>query len=148
MSDVIYKFGPYEFQASNCDLRKHGLRIKLQPIPRQILHALLERAGETVKRQELQARLWPTDTFVDFDQGLNVAVKKLRDALNESSDAPCYIETVPRIGYRFLVIPEIVRTTNVAAPAAAAEERPPEAALSEAHRNDASNGEPPARPSL
>jgi len=108
MSAPLYRFGPYEFGASSGDLRKQGMRIKLQPKPQQVLRALLERAGETVKRQELHARLWPDDTFVDFDQGLNVAIKKLRDALNDSTGAPLYIETVPAVGYRFLVIPEIV----------------------------------------
>ena len=119
----IYRFGPYEFQASNGDLRKQGLRIKLQPKPQQILQALLEHAGQTVKRQDLNTRLWPQDTFVDFDQGLNVAIKKLRYALNDSSDAPRYIETVPGVGYRFLVPPEIVHESSALVSSAALVDR-------------------------
>ena len=138
MSALLYRFGPYEFQASNGDLRKQGVRIKLQPKPQQILHALLEKAGETVKRQELHAHLWRQDTFVDFDQGLNVAIKKLRDALNDSTDAPRYIETVPGIGYRFLVIPEIGADANALAPAPSIEDRVPEepAARADSHSRD------------
>ena len=84
------------------ELRKHGLRIKLQDQPFQILQALLERPGEIVTRDDLQKRIWPADTFVDFDHGLNNAVKRLREALCDTADTPRYIETLPRRGYRFL----------------------------------------------
>jgi TolB-like protein len=84
------------------ELRKHGLRIKLQEQPFQILQALLERPGEIVTRDDLQKRIWPADTFVDFDHGLNNAVKRLREALCDTAETPRYIETLPRRGYRFL----------------------------------------------
>ena len=77
-------------------------RIQLQEQPFQILATLLERAGEVVTREELQRKLWAADTFVDFDNGLNIAVKKLRVALGDDAEAPSYIETLPRRGYRFL----------------------------------------------
>lgn len=97
-----YTFGPYEFDSLTGSLRKHAIRIRLQRKPQQILLALLERPGETVTRQELRLRLWPEDTFVDFDQGLNVGIKKLRDALCDSSDSPTYILTESGVGYRFI----------------------------------------------
>lgn len=84
------------------ELRKNGLRIKLQDQPFQILQALLERPGEIVTRDDLQKRIWPADTFVDFDHGLNNAVKRLREALCDTAETPRYIETLPRRGYRFL----------------------------------------------
>lgn len=101
MGSCSYIFGPYVLSPSG-DLRKHDLPLKLQRKPLAVLRALLEGAGDTVKRQDLQARLWPSDTFVDFDQGLNAAIKKLRDVLCDSADAPRYIETVPGVGYRFI----------------------------------------------
>ena len=84
------------------ELRKHGVRLKLQDQPFQLLALLLEHAGDVVTREELRQRLWPADTFVDFDTGLNSAVKKLRDVLADSADQPHYIETIPRRGYRFI----------------------------------------------
>ena len=97
-----YAFGPYEFDEHSGRLGRHGVRIKLQRKPQQILLALLETPGETVTRSELQSRLWPQDTFVDFETGLNVAIKKLRDALCDSADSPAYIVTEPGVGYRFI----------------------------------------------
>src|ERR1700751_2174972 len=82
--------------------RKHGLRIKLRDQPFQILLLLLARPGEVVSREELQKQLWPADTFVDFDRGLNKAVNHLRDALGDSADSPRFIETLPKRGYRFI----------------------------------------------
>jgi len=84
------------------ELRKHGLRIRLQEQPFQLLTMLLERAGQVVTREELQQKLWPADTFVDFDHGLNKAVNKVRDALGDSAESPRFVETVARRGYRFL----------------------------------------------
>jgi TolB-like protein/DNA-binding winged helix-turn-helix (wHTH) protein/Flp pilus assembly protein TadD len=95
-------FGPFEADLRSGELRKHGLRLKLQDQPFQVLALLLEHAGDVVTRDELRQRLWPADTFVDFDTGLNSAVKKLRDVLADSADQPRYIETVPRRGYRFI----------------------------------------------
>ena len=83
------------------ELRKGGIRIKLQPKPFQVLAILLERAGATVSRDELKKLLWAPDTFVDFDHGLNTTVNKIREALSDSAENPRYIETLPN-GYRFI----------------------------------------------
>src|SRR5262249_56490372 len=100
-SDVV-QFGIFELNRRAGELRKHGTRIRLQPKPMQILCALLERPGEVVTRDELKARLWPDDTFVDFESGLNTAVNRLRLALGDSAEHPRYIETEARSGYRFI----------------------------------------------
>src|ERR1700756_3794115 len=84
------------------ELRRNEAKLKLQEQPFQVLCALLEHPGELVTREELRGRLWPVDTFVDFDHGLNAAIKRLRDALGESADAPIFIETLARRGYRFI----------------------------------------------
>ncbi len=96
------RFGTYEFDLRSGDLRKHGIRIKLQEQPSQILAILLEHCGQMVTREELQRRLWPSDTFVDFDHSLNTAVMRLREALSDSTENPRFIETLPRRGYRFI----------------------------------------------
>src|SRR6202158_5034450 len=96
------RFGVYEFDLRSGELRKHGIRIKLQEQPCQILAILLEHRGELVTREELQRRLWPSDTFVDFEHSINTAIKKLREALEDDADEPRYIETLPRHGYRFI----------------------------------------------
>ena len=84
------------------ELRKRGLKVRLQDQPFQILVMLLERPGELVTRQEIHRRLWPADTFVDFDHGLNNAINRLREALGDSAETPRFIETLPRKGYRFI----------------------------------------------
>ena len=96
------QFGLFELDLQARELRKSGIRIKLQEQPFQILSMLLERPGEIVTREELQKRLWPGDTFVDFDLSLNSAVKKLRQALGDESDNPRFVETLYRRGYRFI----------------------------------------------
>jgi len=96
------RFGVFEVDLRGGELRKHGLRIRLQTQPFQVLAMLLEHPGEVVSREELQKRLWPADTFVDFDHGLNKAVNKIRKALADSADSPRFVETVSRRGYRFL----------------------------------------------
>ena len=96
------RFSNFEVDLRARELRKHGVRIKLQDQPFQILALLLERPGEIVTREELRDHLWPADTFVDFDHSLNSAVKKLRQALNDDPDVPRFIETLPRRGYRFI----------------------------------------------
>jgi TolB-like protein/DNA-binding winged helix-turn-helix (wHTH) protein/Flp pilus assembly protein TadD len=96
------RFGTFELDLRAGELRKHGLRIRLQEQPFQILVMLLERPGEIVTREELQKRLWPADTFVDFDHGLNKAISKIREALGDSAESPRFVETVARRGYRFL----------------------------------------------
>jgi TolB-like protein/DNA-binding winged helix-turn-helix (wHTH) protein/Tfp pilus assembly protein PilF len=95
-------FDAYELRLSTREFLKHGLRIKLPPQAFQVLQMLVERPGQLISREEFHRALWPADTFVDFDQGLNSAVKKIRDALNDSAETPRYIETLPRLGYRFV----------------------------------------------
>jgi DNA-binding winged helix-turn-helix (wHTH) protein len=99
------RFGVFEVDLDSGELRKHGIKIKLQQKPFQILSLLLERPGDIVTRQELQRRLWPSDVFVDFESGPNNAVKKLRAALGDSAETPRFIETLAGRGYRFLAIP-------------------------------------------
>jgi TolB-like protein/DNA-binding winged helix-turn-helix (wHTH) protein/Tfp pilus assembly protein PilF len=98
----VIRFGIFEVDRRAGELWKKGLRVKLQDQPLQILLALLEKPGEVVTREELRAKLWPTDTFVDFDHGLNAGVKRLRDALDDSAENPRFVETLPRRGYRFI----------------------------------------------
>ena len=101
-SRLVLRFDDFEVHVHSGDLRKHGRPVRLQEQPFQILRALLEKPGEIVSREDLRRQLWPADTFVDFDDGLNTAVKKLRDTLGDSSERPRYIETIPRRGYRFI----------------------------------------------
>ena len=96
------RFGVFDIDLRTQELRKHGTRVKLPRQSFQILHMLLERPGELVTREELQKTLWPSDTFVDFDHGLNNAVKRIRAAIGDSAEAPHWIETLPRLGYRFI----------------------------------------------
>jgi Tol biopolymer transport system component/DNA-binding winged helix-turn-helix (wHTH) protein len=98
----VVRFGLFELDLDARELRKSGVKVKLQEQPFQILAMLLERPGEIVTREELQKRLWPQDTFVDFDLSLNSAVKKLRQALNDDSENPRFVETLYRRGYRFI----------------------------------------------
>ena len=98
----ILGFGSFEVDLASGELRREGLKIKLQDQPLRLLVLLLERAGEVVTREELRSELWPADTFVDFDHSLNTAVRKLREALGDSAEAPSYVETLARRGYRFL----------------------------------------------
>lgn len=97
-----YRFSGFELDLGAGELQKQGRKIRLQGQPLDILVMLLERRGEVVTREELQRRLWPADTFVDFEHSLNAAVKRLREALDDSADAPQFIETLPRRGYRFI----------------------------------------------
>jgi cholera toxin transcriptional activator len=96
------RFAVFEVDLAAGELRKNGTRIRLQEQPFQILVYLLDRAGEVVTREELRQKLWPADTFVDFDHSLNTAVNKLREALGDSASSPRYVETLARRGYRFL----------------------------------------------
>src|ERR1700723_2788050 len=100
--DGRLRFGVFEVDLRTGELRKHGLRVRLQEQPFQVLAMLLQRAGQVVTREELQKKLWPAETFVDFDHGLNKAVNKIRDALGDSAESPRFVETVARRGYRFL----------------------------------------------
>jgi Tol biopolymer transport system component/DNA-binding winged helix-turn-helix (wHTH) protein len=101
-SQRIIRFSTFELNLQTGELRQQGQKLKLQEQPFQVLAALLERPGEMVTREELRSKLWPVDTFVDFDHSLNAAIKRLRDALGESADAPIFIETLARRGYRFI----------------------------------------------
>lgn len=102
------RFGTFEVDLRSGQLYKNGIRLKLQDQPFQVLALLLEHSGDVVTREELRQKLWPADTYVDFDTGLNSAIKKLRDALNDKVEAPRYVETLPRRGYRLIVPVEIV----------------------------------------
>jgi Tol biopolymer transport system component/DNA-binding winged helix-turn-helix (wHTH) protein len=98
----LVRFGPFEINVLTEELRRDGRRIQLQSQPIRILSALLEKPGELVTREDLRRRLWPEDTFVDFEHGLNTAVRKLRQALEDDAEKPTYIETLPKRGYRFI----------------------------------------------
>lgn len=102
-SPATIRFGNFRADLHSCELYKNGIRIRLQAQPFQVLQALLEHPGEVVTREDLQKRIWPADTFVDFDHGLNNAVKKLREALGDDAEKPRFIETLSKRGYRFIV---------------------------------------------
>ena len=106
-SDLTIRFGPFEVNPTTGELRKFGSKLKLTGQPFQILILLLEHPGELVTRDQLREKLWPADTFVDFEHGLNTAVKILRQALGDSAGAPRYVETLPRRGYRFVAPVEV-----------------------------------------
>jgi DNA-binding winged helix-turn-helix (wHTH) protein len=118
---IVYQFGPFEVNAASGELLKNGRRIKLQEQPYRLLVTLLENPGEIVSREELRSRLWLDDTFVDFDGSLRVAVRKLREALEDDAEDPRYIETIPKRGYRFLVseVRRVDAAQEVAEPEAA-----------------------------
>jgi Tol biopolymer transport system component/DNA-binding winged helix-turn-helix (wHTH) protein len=101
-SNSVRRFAAFEVDIEAGELRKGGIKIHLQELPFRVLAAVLERPGEVVTREELREKLWSADTFVEFEHSLNTAVNKLRTALNDSSDTPRYIETLPRRGYRFI----------------------------------------------
>src|SRR6266849_10634120 len=101
-SQQILRFGTFEVNLRSGELRKGGVRIKLHGQPFEVLAMLLERPGQVVTREELRLRLWPADTFVNFDHGVNTSINKLREALGDSADNPRLIETLPRRGYRFI----------------------------------------------
>src|SRR5690242_6378954 len=128
-------FGVFEVDLRAAELRKHGVRIKLQEQPFQILSLLLEHPGEVVTREELREKLWPAHTFVDFDRSLNKAMTKLRAALGDSADSPRYVETIPRHGYRFLA--PVYSPPSEVSHESGARDGP--------HRHLASNGENGAR---
>lgn len=101
-SQRIVRFGIFEFRPAIHELRRDGVRIKVQLKPLQILRALTERPGELVTREELRRELWAEGTFVDFESGLNTATNRLRVALSDSAENPRFVETLPRLGYRFI----------------------------------------------
>jgi DNA-binding winged helix-turn-helix (wHTH) protein len=101
-SSRVARFGLFELDLSAGELRKSGIKLRLQEQPFQVLAVLLERAGDLVTREELQQKLWPSDTFVDFDHSLNTAINKVREALGDSASSPRFVETLARRGYRFI----------------------------------------------
>src|SRR6516164_8617904 len=96
------RFGPFVLDLRNGELKREGRQVRLQGQPAQLLVLLVSRPGELVTREDLHAKLWPADTFVDFDHGLNNAVNRVREALGDSAGSPRYVETIPRKGYRFI----------------------------------------------
>lgn len=134
-TDLVVRFGAFELDLRTGELRKAGARVSLPDQPFQLLKALLERPGDLVTREELRQRLWPAETFVDFEHGLNAAVRRLRDALGDSAEASRFVETLPRRGYRFIA--------PVASPTAAAPPAPP---APEAHPDASRPGVAPASP--
>jgi len=116
----VVRFGVFEVDLAAGELRKSGRRIRLQEQPFQILALLLERPGDIVTREQVRQKLWPADTFVDFDHSLNTAINKVREALGDSASSPRYVETLARRGYRFLAP---VESTEIAGLEAAAERK-------------------------
>ena len=111
-SGIVTRFGTFEVNFQSRELRKHGMRIRLEEKPFQILEMLLDRAGLVVTRSMLRERLWP-DTYVGYEHGLNTAINKLRDLLGDSARSPRFVETLPRLGYRFIA--PVVKPGKVAA---------------------------------
>src|SRR5215472_1353421 len=113
-STELFQFGVFQLDLRAGELHKAGVRVKLQDQPFRVLALLVERAGQLVTREDLRQRVWPGNVYVDFDQGLNNSIKKVREALGDSADSPTLIETVARHGYRFI------------APVSASPAQPPE----------------------
>src|SRR5438046_249741 len=101
-SDRLIRFGPFEFSAAALELRRRGINVRLQSQPLQVLEMLLAQPGGLVTRDALRTRLWPDGTFVDFEHGLNAAIRRLRRALGDTAITPRFIQTLPRRGYRFI----------------------------------------------
>ena len=104
---TIYRFGLYEVHPRTREIYKSGTRLKLRPQPFRVLQLLAENAGKVVTREEIRELLWSRETFVDFEQGLNSAIKELRSVLNDSATRPIYIETLPKLGYRLVAPVEV-----------------------------------------
>ena len=121
----VYQFGVFEFDSHTAELRKGGIKLKLQEQQRQVLVRLLEHPDEIVSRDELRSLLWSENTFVDFETGLNTAIKRLRDTLGDSAENPTFIETVPRKGYRFIAPVELLPRASGFKPAPASQPAKP-----------------------
>jgi DNA-binding winged helix-turn-helix (wHTH) protein/Tol biopolymer transport system component len=135
--DRVFRFGPFELSEREAELRKSGVRIKLQEQPFRVLVELVANSGNLVSREDLHKKLWPADTFVDFDVGLNSAIRKLRQALNDDADNPRYIETLAKRGYRFAApVAQVGSALPEAGEAAAAttSTKPPETASGSGRR--------------
>ena len=120
-----YRFSIFEVNPASGELLRQGVRVKLQEQPFRLLVLLLERPGEVVTREELRGQLWPEDTFVEFDNSLNVAVRKLREALRDSPETPRFVETIPRRGYRFVA--EVTADATESSESAISPGNPPKA---------------------
>jgi TolB-like protein/DNA-binding winged helix-turn-helix (wHTH) protein/Flp pilus assembly protein TadD len=118
------RFGVFELDPRAGELRKHGLRVRLQEQPFQILAMLLDHQGEVVTREELHRKLWSAGTFVDFDHGLNKAINKIREALGDSAESPRFVETVARRGYRFLADVKVAEAAPIRSPELAIQPQP------------------------
>jgi DNA-binding winged helix-turn-helix (wHTH) protein len=116
---MAFQFGTFGVDPRAGELRKRGVRIKLQEQPFRVLLCLLENAGQVVTREQIQEKLWPDNTHVDYENAINSAIRKLREALNDSSDSPRFVETLPRRGYRFLAT-----VTQTADPSSVQETQP------------------------
>src|SRR6266853_4112278 len=106
----VVRFGTYEVFLQSGEVRKAGLRVRVQQQPMKLLEILLERPGEVVTREELRTRVWAEESFGDFDQAVNIAIAKLRSALGDSAENPRFIETLPKRGYRFIADVSVVDT--------------------------------------
>src|ERR1700723_2433292 len=127
---TVYRFGPFQLDSSKATLTRNSNQLKLQDLPYRLLAILVEKPGEIVSPQEGRQQLWPQNTFVEFDNSLGVAIRKIRDALGDNADAPCYVETVPRRGYRFLApVTTITQTQEPARLVTAEPERAPLSSL-------------------
>ena len=127
---IRYRFGPFEVNSGQESLARNDTRVKVQDLPFRLLVMLLERPGEIVTREEVRQRLWPENTFVEFDNSLGVAVRKVRDALDDDAEAPRYVETVPRRGYRFLAPVTVLDPAGSPDPHPSAASGPKESAVS------------------
>ena len=117
-ASAVRRFGAFEINLQAGELRKRGMRLRLSGQPFQVLAVLVEHAGNVVTREELHSKLWLSDTFVDFDHGLNNAIARIREVLDDSSETPRYVETIPRRGYRFIAPVADVRQVTVSASSA------------------------------
>lgn len=108
----LFRFGLFEADAAHNALTRNGVRVKIQDQPFRVLMLLLQRPSEIVTREEFREKLWPDGTFVDFDGSLNAILKKLRAAIDDNSDNPCFVETIPRRGYRFIATVSVIDTAT------------------------------------
>src|SRR6202522_4344220 len=108
LPNSVVRFGTYEVSIRSGEVRKSGLKIRVQQQPLKLLEILLEHPGEVVTREELRSRVWPNESFGDFDQALNISIGKLRSALGDSAENPRFIETLPKRGYRFIAEVSVV----------------------------------------
>src|SRR5512134_3523930 len=99
---VALRFGPFELDVRSGEMKRHGSSVRLQPQPFKVLVLLACRPGQVVTREEVQAEVWPAGTFVDFEQSLNFCIRQIRSALGDNANAPRYVETLPRRGYRWV----------------------------------------------